>query len=141
MDIRRSGIQASTQGPSDWFTGCVRIDPYFQAIAPGRATGALVTFEPGARTVWHSHPLGQNLIVMTGCGWVQCWGGPKKEIRPGDIVSCPPGEKHWHGATSTTAMSHIAITEQLYGKAVDWLEAVSEEQYMMERGDNELNGQ
>ncbi len=132
MEIKRSGSQPSTKGPEEYFTGNVRIDPLFQASDPGRVLGALVTFEPGARTAWHTHPLGQNLIVTSGCGWVQCWGGPKKEIRPGDVISCPPGEKHWHGATATTGMSHIAIQEQLDGKAVDWLEKVSDEQYLAE---------
>ena len=107
----------------------VRIDPLFQAPDPARVLGVSVTFEPGARTAWHTHPLGQTLIVTSGCGWVQSEGGPKEEIRPGDVVWCPPGEKHWHGATSTTAMTHIAILEQLNGKTVDWMEKVSDEQY------------
>ncbi|MDB6117069.1 MAG: hypothetical protein JWO08_850 [Verrucomicrobiaceae bacterium] len=129
MDIQRSGSKPSAKGPSDWFTGTVRIDPLFQASAPARVAGASVTFEPGARTAWHTHPLGQTLVVTCGCGWVQREGGPIEEIRPGDVVSFPPGEKHWHGATATTAMSHLAIQEQLDGKAVDWLEQVSDEQY------------
>jgi quercetin dioxygenase-like cupin family protein len=130
MDIKRSGSQPSTKGPADYFTGTVRIDPLFEANDPARAVGASVTFEPGARTAWHTHPLGQNLIVTAGRGWTQCWGGPIEEIRPGDVVRCPPGEKHWHGATPTTAMTHIAIQEQLDGKVVDWMEKVSDEQYL-----------
>ena len=129
MEIRRIGTQASSKGPSDWFTGTVRIDPLFQAPAPARVQGTSVTFEPGARTAWHTHPLGQTLIVTAGCGWVQRDGEPIEEVRPGDVVWFPPGEKHWHGATPTTAMTHIAIQEQLDGKAVDWMEKVSEEQY------------
>jgi quercetin dioxygenase-like cupin family protein len=129
MEIRRIGTQASSKGPSDWFTGTVRIDPLFQAPEPARVQGASVTFEPGARTAWHTHPLGQTLIVTAGCGWAQRDGKPIEEIRPGDVVWFPPGEKHWHGATSTTAMTHIAIQEQLDGKTVEWMEKVSEEQY------------
>lgn len=129
MDIKRSGSQASGKGPTEYFTGTVRIDPLFQAPAPARALGVSVTFEPGARTAWHVHPLGQSLIVTAGCGLVQSWGGPVEQIRPGDVISCPPGEKHWHGATETTAMTHIAIVEQLDGKAVDWMEKVSDEEY------------
>jgi quercetin dioxygenase-like cupin family protein len=129
MEIKRSGSLASAKGPADWFTGAVRIDAPFQASAPARVSGATVTFEPGARTAWHSHPLGQTLIVTTGCGWVQREGGLVEEIRPGDIIWFPPGEKHWHGATPTTAMSHIAIAEQLDGKVVDWMEKVSDEHY------------
>jgi len=129
MEINRSGSQASKRGPADWFTGTVRIDPLFQANAPARATGATVTFEPGARTAWHTHPLGQTLIVTAGCGLAQRWGGPVELIRPGDVIWFPPGEKHWHGAASTTAVTHIAIQEQLDGKAVDWMEKVSDEQY------------
>ena len=129
MEIRRIGSQASSKGPSDWFTGTVRIDPLFQAPAPARVQGVSVTFEPGARTAWHTHPLGQTLIVTAGCGWVQRDGEPIEEVRPGDVVLFRPGEKHWHGATLTTAMTHIAIQEQLDGKAVDWMEKVSEEQY------------
>ena len=117
------------KGPAEYFTGTVRIDPLFQAHDPARALGASVTFEPGARTAWHTHPLGQTLIVTAGCGLVQRWGGPIEEIRPGDVVWIPPGEKHWHGATATTAMTHIAIQEQLDGKSADWMEQVSDEQY------------
>jgi quercetin dioxygenase-like cupin family protein len=129
MDIKRSGSQPSTKGSAGYFTGAVRIDPLFQANEPARAGGASVTFEPGARTAWHTHPLGQTLIVTAGCGRVQRWGGPIEEIRPGDVVSIPPGEKHWHGASPTTAMTHIAIQEYLNGKAADWMEQVSDEQY------------
>jgi quercetin dioxygenase-like cupin family protein len=129
MEIKRSGSQPSIKGPADWFTGTVRIDPLFQANAPARATGASVTFEPGARTAWHTHPLGQTLIVTAGCGWVQREGGPIEEIHPGDVIWFPPGEKHWHGAAPTTAMTHIAVQEALEGKAVDWMEKVSDEQY------------
>jgi quercetin dioxygenase-like cupin family protein len=129
MDIKRSGSQPSGKGPAEYFTGAVRIDPLFQPSSPARAICASVTFEPGARTAWHTHPLGQTLIVTTGCGLAQRWGGLIEQIRPGDVIWFPPGEKHWHGATATTAMSHIAIQEQLDGKAVDWLEKVSDEQY------------
>jgi quercetin dioxygenase-like cupin family protein len=129
MEIKRNGSQPSVEGPAEYFTGQVRIDPLFQAPEPARATGALVTFEPGARSAWHTHPLGQTLVVVSGCGWTQCWGGPKEEIRAGDVIWCPPGHKHWHGATPTTAMSHIAIQEALDGKVVDWLEQVTDEQY------------
>ncbi|MBV8129572.1 MAG: cupin domain-containing protein [Planctomycetaceae bacterium] len=129
MDITRIGSQPSAKGPADWFTGTVRIDPLFQTKAPARAAGASVTFEPGARTAWHTHPLGQTLIVTAGCGWVQREGGSVEEVHPGDVVWFPPGEKHWHGASPTTAMTHIAIQEQLDGKVVDWLEHVSDEQY------------
>jgi quercetin dioxygenase-like cupin family protein len=130
MDIKRNGTQASVKGPADWFTGGVRIDPLFlKADEPARATGASVTFEPGARTAWHTHPLGQTLIVTAGCGLVQREGGGIKEIRPGDVVWFPPGEKHWHGASPKTAMTHIAIQETLDGKSVEWLEHVSNEQY------------
>lgn len=129
MDIKRIGSQASDKGPSEWFTGTVRIDPLFQAPAPAYVRCASVTFEPGARTAWHTHPLGQTLIVTAGCGWVQRDGGPVDEIHPGDVVWFPPGEKHWHGATAMTAMTHIAIQEQLDGKTVDWMEKVSDEQY------------
>jgi len=130
MEIRRVGAQPSAKGPSDWFTGTVRIDPLFQAPDPALVSGASVTFEPGARTAWHTHPLGQTLIVTFGCGWVQREGGPIEEIRPGDAVWFAPGEKHWHGATPTTAMVHIAIQEKLDGKVVDWMEHVSDQQYM-----------
>ena len=129
MDIKRNGSRPSGTGPAEYFTGSVRIDPLFQASAPARVVGASVTFEPGARTAWHTHPLGQTLIVTAGCGWAQHDGGPVEEIRPGDIVWFPPGERHWHGATATTAMTHIAIQEALDGKTVDWLEKVSDEQY------------
>jgi quercetin dioxygenase-like cupin family protein len=129
MDIKRSGSQPSGKGPSEYFTGSVRIDPLFQAGDPARAVGASVTFEPGARTAWHTHPLGQTLIVTAGRGLAQRWGGPIEEIRPGDVVWFPPDEKHWHGASPITAMTHIAIQERLDGAAVTWLEQVSEEQY------------
>ena len=129
MDIKRIGSQASDKGPSEWFTGTVRIDPLFQAPAPAHVRCGSVTFEPGARTAWHTHPLGQTLIVTAGCGWVQHDGGPVDEIHPGDVVWFSPGEKHWHGATALTAMTHIAIQEQLDGKTVEWMEKVSDEQY------------
>jgi len=128
VEIKRVGTQASAKGPSDWFTGTVRIDPLFQASHPARALGASVTFEPGARTAWHTHPLGQTLIVTAGCGLAQRWGGPIEQIRPGDVIWFAPGEKHWHGAAATTAMTHIAIQEQLDGKTVDWMEKVTDEQ-------------
>jgi quercetin dioxygenase-like cupin family protein len=129
MDIKRAGSQPSGRGPADWFTGTVRIDPLFGASPPARAAAAAVTFEPGARTAWHTHPLGQTLIVTSGVGRVQREGGPVDEIRPGDVVWFPAGEKHWHGASPTTAMTHIAIQETLEGKVVDWMEKVSDEQY------------
>jgi quercetin dioxygenase-like cupin family protein len=129
MDIKRAGSQPSLKGPADWFTGTVRIDPLFSAVDPARVGGALVTFEPGARTAWHTHPLGQTLIVTAGCGWVQREGGPIEEIRPGDVVWFTPGEKHWHGAAATTAMSHIAIQETLNGSSVEWMEQVSDARY------------
>ena len=143
MEIKRAGSQPSAKGPTDWFTGDVRIDPLFQAPEPARsaqpdlrdvvrvprAEGASVTFEPGARTAWHTHPLGQTLIVIAGIGWAQREGGPVEEIRPGDVVCFAPGEKHWHGATSTTGMTHIAIQEKFNGKVVDWMEHVTDEQY------------
>jgi quercetin dioxygenase-like cupin family protein len=129
MDITRSGSNPSRKAPAEWFTGTVRIDPLFQAPAPARAAGARVTFEPGARAAWHTHPLGQTLIVTAGVGRVQRWGGPIEEIRPGDVVWIPPGEKHWHGAAPTTAMTHIAVHEFQDGKAVDWMEKVTDEQY------------
>lgn len=129
MEIKRVGSQPSYKGSSDWFTGTVRIDPLFQAATPARVAGASVTFEPGARTAWHTHPLGQTLIVTSGCGRAQREGGPIEEIHPGDVIWFPPGEKHWHGAAPTTAMTHIAIAENLNGKAVAWLEKVSDEQY------------
>jgi quercetin dioxygenase-like cupin family protein len=129
MDIKRSGSQPSGKGPAEYFTGSVRVDPLMQTPDPARVAGASVTFEPGARTAWHTHPLGQTLIVTSGRGWVQVWGGRVEEIHPGDVVWFLPGEKHWHGATPTTAMTHIAIQERLDGKAVDWMEKVSDEQY------------
>jgi quercetin dioxygenase-like cupin family protein len=129
MDIKRSGSQPSGKGVADYFTGNVRIDPLFQPNDPARAVAASVTFEPGARTNWHTHPLGQHLIVTAGCGWAQRWGGQIEQIRPGDVVWFPPAEKHWHGATPTTAMTHIAIQEQVDGKTADWMEQVSDEQY------------
>jgi quercetin dioxygenase-like cupin family protein len=135
MDIKRSGSQPSGKGPAEYFTGNVRIDPLFEAPDPARARGASVTFEPGARSAWHTHPLGQTLIVTSGCGWVQSEGGPKMEIRQGDVLWCPPKENHWHGATPTTAMTHIAIQEQLDGKVVEWLEKVSDEQYKATNSD------
>ena len=133
MEIKRVGSQLSGIGPADWFTGTVRIDPLFDAPHPGRVGGASVTFEPGARTAWHTHPLGQTLFITAGCGWTQRWGGPVEEIRPGDVIWFPPGEKHWHGATATTAMTHIAIQEKLDGRAVDWMEKVSDEQWRSHR--------
>lgn len=129
MEIKRVGSESSTKGPVDWFTGTVRIDPLFDREDPARVTGAVVTFEPSARTAWHTHPLGQALIVTAGCGRVQRWGGPVEEIRPGDVVLIAPGEKHWHGATPATAMTHIAIQEKLDGKNVEWLEKVTDRQY------------
>jgi quercetin dioxygenase-like cupin family protein len=132
MNITRIGSQPSTQGPAEYFTGTVRVDYLFQANEPSRVGGASVTFELGARTAWHSHPLGQTLIVTAGCGHVQRWGGPIEEIRPGDVVSIAPNEKHWHGASATTAMTHIAIQEQVDGKAADWQEKVTDTQYQPE---------
>jgi quercetin dioxygenase-like cupin family protein len=129
MEIKRIGTQPSGKGPADWFTGMVRIDPLFQASAPARAAGAHITFEPGARTAWHTHPRGQTLIVTSGCGWAQKEGGPVEEIHPGDVIWFPPGEKHWHGATPTSAMTHIAIQEQLDGNMVEWMEKVTDNQY------------
>jgi quercetin dioxygenase-like cupin family protein len=129
MDITRVGSQPSGRGSSENFTGSVRRDPLFQTSEPARIAGSLVTFEPGARTTWHSHPLGQILIITSGCGWVRSWGGPVEEVRPGDVVWFAPGEKHWHGATATAAMSHVAIVEHLDGKTADWMEAVTDEQY------------
>jgi len=129
MEITRNGSQPCGRGPADYFTGAVRVDPLFRAPDPARLVGASVTFEPGARTAWHTHPLGQTLIVTSGLGWVQRWDGLKEEIRPGDVIWFPPGEKHWHGATSSTAMTHIAIVEQLNGNSADWMEKVSDEQY------------
>ena len=135
MELRRNGSQPSAKGPAEYFTGTVRIDALFKAPSPARASGAYVTFEPSARSNWHTHPLGQTLIVTSGCGLVQSWGGPIRVIRPGDVISCPPGEKHWHGAMPTTAMTHIAIQEELDGKVVDWMEKVSDEQYQGPRDD------
>lgn len=136
MEIKRAGSQPSTKGPSDYFTGTVRIDPLVQAPAPARVAAAAVTFEPGARTAWHTHPLGQTLIVTAGVGRVQRWDGPIEEVRPGDVVWFAPGEKHWHGASPTTALTHTAIQERLDGKAVEWLEQVSDEQYDADRPAN-----
>ena len=130
MEIKRSGSRPSEIGRSDYFTGTVRVDPLFDTPEPSRTFGSNVTFEPGAHTKWHSHPLGQTLIVMFGCGRIQRWGGPVEEIRPGDVVWIAPGEKHWHGAAPTTAMSHIAIAERVDGKGADWLEEVSQEEYL-----------
>jgi quercetin dioxygenase-like cupin family protein len=129
MEIKRAGSQPSGKGNAEWFTGIVRIDPLFQTPSPSRAGAAMVTFEPGARTAWHTHPLGQTLIVVAGCGRAQRDGGPIEEIRPGDVVWFPPNEKHWHGASPSTAMTHIAVQEALDGKAVDWMERVTDEQY------------
>jgi quercetin dioxygenase-like cupin family protein len=129
MEIKRNGSEPSRKGPAEYFTGSVRIDPLIEAHDAARVTAGSVTFEPGARTAWHTHPLGQSLIVTAGCGWVQREGGAIEELRPGDVVWIPPGEKHWHGATPTTAMTHIAIQEALNGKVGDWLEKVSDEQY------------
>jgi quercetin dioxygenase-like cupin family protein len=129
MDIRRCGSQPSGKGPAEYFTGTVRIDPLFEAASPARVVGASVTFEPGARTAWHTHPLGQTLIVTAGSGRAQRWDGPIEDIRAGDVIWFAPGEKHWHGAGATTALTHIAIQERLDGKAVDWMEKVSDDQY------------
>ena len=129
MEIKRGGTQSSVKGPADWFTGAVRIDPLFQAPSPARVRGASVTFEPGARTAWHTHPLGQTLIVTAGCGWCQREGGPVEEIRPGDVVWFAPEERHWHGATPTTGMTHIAVQEELNGRTVNWMEHVSDAEY------------
>ena len=129
MDIKRNGSRPSTRGPEDYFTGAVRNDPLFSPEEPARTSGALVTFEPGARSAWHTHPLGQTLVVTSGLGWAQREGGPVEEIRPGDVVWFPPGERHWHGASPTVAMSHLAIQEAKDGKVVDWLERVSDEEY------------
>ena len=130
MEINRNGSRPSNMGPEAWFTGTVRVDPLFQCETPARAVGASVAFEPGARTAWHTHPLGQTLIVTAGLGWAQREGGPIEEIRPGDVVWFPPNEKHWHGATATNGMTHIAIQEQLDGKVVDWMEHVTDAQYL-----------
>jgi quercetin dioxygenase-like cupin family protein len=133
MEIRRSGSQPSSKASADHFTGAVRMDPLFQAPDPARVICVSVTFEPGARTAWHTHPMGQTLVVTAGCGLVQSGGGPVETIQPGDVIWCPPGEKHWHGATATTAMTHIAILERLDGKNVDWMDKVSDEQYQADR--------
>jgi quercetin dioxygenase-like cupin family protein len=132
MIVKRAGSQPSTKGPVEYFTGNVRVDPIHQAEAPSRLLAGTVTFEPGARTAWHTHPLGQLLIITSGCGWTQCQGEAKVEIRVGDVIWCPPGHKHWHGATSTTAMTHVAIVECLDGKGVEWLEKVTDEEYLAE---------
>lgn len=132
LSVARGGSQASRPGPAEWFTGRVRVDPLFAAPEPARASGAAVTFEPGARTDWHSHPLGQTLVVTAGCGRVQQWGGPVHVIHPGDVVSIPPGVKHWHGAAPTTAMTHIAIQEQLHGQTADWMEKLDDTTYSTE---------
>ena len=132
MEIKRNGSQPSGKGPAEWFTGVVRVDPLFTAPEPARVAGASVTFEPGARTAWHTHPLGQTLIVTAGCGLAQREGGSIEEIHPGDVVWFAPGEKHWHGASATTAMTHIALQERLGGKMVEWLEHVTDEQYKKE---------
>ncbi len=129
IEITRAGSQPSTKGPADWFTGTVRVDPLFPVRPPARTSSAAVTFEPGARTAWHTHPLGQTLVITAGLGWTQREGGVVEEIRPGDVVWFPPGLKHWHGATPTTAMTHIAIQEALDGKVVEWLEQVSADHY------------
>jgi len=134
MEIMRAGSRASGKGPADWFTGTVRVDPLFSAPDPARVAGASVTFEPGARTAWHTHPFGQTLIVTAGCGWAQREGGPIEDIRPGDVVWFQPGEKHWHGATPTTAMSHIAVQEKLDGSPVEWMEHVTDAQYQRQAG-------
>jgi quercetin dioxygenase-like cupin family protein len=131
MELKRAGSQPSMKGPEETFTGTVRIDPLHTATAPARVACASVTFEPGARTAWHTHPLGQTLVVTAGCGWTQCEGGPIVEIRPGDVVWCPPGHKHWHGATPTTAMTHIAIQEALDGSFITWMEKVTDEDYLV----------
>ncbi len=130
IQITRSGSQPPTRGPAEYFTGSVRIDSLFPANDPLQASGALAAFDPGARSAWHTHPRGQILIVTSGSGWVQQWGGPIEEIRQGDVVRIPPGQKHWHGATATTAMAHIALQEQVDGKVVDWMEKVTDEQYL-----------
>src|SRR3954449_1829054 len=133
VEVVRSGSQPSAKGKAEWFTGSVRIDPLFDATAPSRTSGGSVAFEPGARSVWHTHPAGQTLIVTAGTGWVQEWGGKKMEIKPGDVVSIPPGVKHWHGATATEGLTHIAIQEHVGGTVVTWMEPVTEEQYRSEQ--------
>jgi len=129
MQLSREGSRAASKGAAETFTGEVRIEPLFQSPGPARFAGASVSFAPGARSAWHTHPCGQTLIVTSGTGWTQCWGEAKVEIRAGDVVTCPPGTKHWHGATATTAMTHIAIQEAKDGKVVEWLEHVTDEQY------------
>ena len=129
MDITRNGTRPSNRGPAEFFTGQVRVDPLFPARDPARTSGAYVTFEPGARSAWHTHPLGQTLVVTAGSGWVQAWGQPVQEIGPGDVIWTPPGEKHWHGAKAGTSLTHIAIQEALNGKVVDWMEKVGDDQY------------
>ncbi len=129
MEVTANGSRPSARGPAEYFAGAVRVDPLVQASEPARVTAASVTFEPGARSNWHTHPVGQTLIVTAGCGLVQSWGGPVRKIRPGDVVWCPPGEKHWHGGTATTAMTHIAVQEHLGGKNVEWLEKVTDQEY------------
>lgn len=131
MEIKRNGSLPSQKGPSEYFTGSVRVDPLFQSPGPAHVGGSVVTFEPGARSAWHTHPCGQTLIVTAGLGWTQCWGEEKVEIRPGDVVTCPRDKKHWHGATDVTAMTHIAIQESKDGKNVEWLEKVTDEQYLV----------
>ena len=138
MDIQRVGSKPSARGAAEYFTGAVRVDPLLEAPEPARIRGASVTFEPGARTAWHTHPLGQTLIVTAGCGRAQRWGGPIEEIRPGDVVWFAPGEKHWHGAAPTTSMTHIALQENLDGIAVEWLEHVSDGQYSAGTGSNSV---
>ena len=130
MELKRNGTQSAYRGPAECFTGTVRVDPLFPVIAPSGVSAAAVTFEPGARSNWHTHPLGQRLVVTGGCGYVQSWGGPLRIIRPGDVVTCPPGEKHWHGAAPGTAMTHIAIQERKDGQVVEWMEPVTQEQYL-----------
>jgi quercetin dioxygenase-like cupin family protein len=140
MQIQRNGAKPSVKGPAETFTGNVRIDTPFAALAPGRASGAIVTFEPGARTAWHTHPLGQTLIVTSGLGWTQVEGGPVEEIRPGDVVCCPAKVRHWHGGTPTTAVTHVAIAEALDGRSVDWMEHVPDEVYLAGPGGQGVRG-
>jgi quercetin dioxygenase-like cupin family protein len=130
MELKRAGSQASQKGPVEYFTGIVRLDPLNTAAAPARVSCASVTFEPGARTAWHTHPLGQTLVVTSGCGWTQCEGGPRYEIRPGDVIWCPPNHRHWHGAAASTAMTHIAIQEALDGRFIEWQEHITDEEYL-----------
>jgi quercetin dioxygenase-like cupin family protein len=140
MQIRRNGTQASAQGSPEWFTGSVRIDPLFTAPSPARVACASVTFEPGARTAWHTHPLGQILVITSGAGWTQCEGEPVEEIRAGDVIFCPPDHRHWHGATPSTSMTHIAIQEALDGKLVEWMEHVTDAQYLAGHRNAESRG-